>query len=205
MKENLKSSWTSFSNPLRTRAVRYVLIPEVPGHSLPSVNKITFGDQESNALIKGVSFGVVSPGQSVKQHMYLASAGSAGERVLDVSVQTKLVASSSSSTSATAEANETLRTIAIPVVYAFSGTSSVAYHRSPGQLAEHLDLTIYDKEHFTPQTRAIMTTQITCGSKWDIEIADVAWVSKVHLSGIEESQIHLMIYAFNRIHKPQSW
>ena len=54
------------------------------------VNFIDLEGQRSSALIKGVAFGVLQPGDSVRKTLRLTSTGAGGERVLDISVQSRV-------------------------------------------------------------------------------------------------------------------
>ena len=47
-----------------------------------TVNFIDLEGQRSSALIKGVAFGVLQPGDSVRKTLRLTSTGAGGERVL---------------------------------------------------------------------------------------------------------------------------
>lgn len=145
---------------------------------IPSVNRVIFEEEESGALIKGVSFGLVPPGKSVSKTLYLASSGSPGTRVLDISIRTKIA---STTESGSEDGSEILRTVSIPVIRPFSCTSQATYHRSTGALRSLLDLELFNQGEFDPRVLATVTSDIVNSGKWDVEVSSVKWVGKVSL------------------------
>lgn len=141
------------------------------------VNRITLEGEESNALIKGVSFGTLQSGGIISKTLYLSSSGSPGNRVLDLSIRTKTV--HAKETTHQEESCEILQTISILVVRPFVCTSSVAYHRSLGPLRPPMDLALYDRGEFDPWTKATVMTEISNAGNWNIEVGGISWASKV--------------------------
>ncbi|KAG8957730.1 hypothetical protein FRC03_009851 [Tulasnella sp. 419] len=148
-----------------------------------SVNRILFEDQESTSLIKGLSFGTVAPGQIVTKTMFLVSSGTPGNRILDISIQSKAICKSPSFPTSTlsphdspaSDTSETLETLMVPVKQPITSHTETAYHRLAGPLRSLLDLTLFDHGVFNPSVQAITTTKIGNDGPWDLEIGKVVW------------------------------
>src|ERR1700691_4065044 len=91
----------------------------------PLANHIAFDDQRSAVLIKGVSFGVVPPGVDVLKTLYLVNTGAAGDRILDISIQSRTMPKPSPSGSTPispdsqsypSDTSEALQTLTVPTV-----------------------------------------------------------------------------------------
>lgn len=116
---------------------------------------ITFDDQRSSGLIKGIQFGIIAPGVSASKTLYLVGSGAPGDRMIDISIQSTSVqvasmtndddaehprSSSSSSTHAAVDACEKLQTILIPMSRALSVTYDVSYRRSKNAIPAEDDV-----------------------------------------------------------------
>lgn len=119
------------------------------------MNHIVFDDQRSTGLIKGVSFGVVSRGVNVLKTLYLVNTGAAGDRIIDISIQsrTTLKPSSSSPTSITPDSqsypcdtNEALQTLTVPTVNPITISYNVGYRRALADRPGLANLTAFDGE-----------------------------------------------------------
>ncbi|THH08405.1 hypothetical protein EW145_g2735, partial [Phellinidium pouzarii] len=129
-------------------------------------------EQQSAGLIKGISFGTVYPGTTACKTLRLMSTGSAGERVLDVSVQSRTLGLASSETSFSAtvpmdmDMSEVLETLVIPVIAPFTVTHATTYARrtSAGALGG----------------RAFVTTTIEADAAGidNVEIRDIKFVAE---------------------------
>ncbi|KAI6095077.1 Foie gras liver health family 1-domain-containing protein [Pisolithus sp. B1] len=108
-----------------------------------AVQYIVHDDHRSSGLIKGAECGIVPPGASVRKTFILVASGAAGNRTIDVSVQsnalstlptvrksTGLSMSSSTSSLVANDTNEFLRTLVIPATAPFSVTHDVEYQVS---------------------------------------------------------------------------
>ncbi|KLO13661.1 hypothetical protein SCHPADRAFT_852230 [Schizopora paradoxa] len=118
-----------------------------------SVNRIEFAGEQSTGLIKGVSFGALSPGMSAMKALYLTSMGSGGERVLDVSVQSKVKGASEIEVSSRIEhharAQEHLQTFVVPVVWPFTFSHETTYSRRADNPGYNLgDLDTFEREYW---------------------------------------------------------
>ncbi|KAI6029321.1 Gryzun, putative trafficking through golgi-domain-containing protein [Pisolithus microcarpus] len=108
-----------------------------------AVQYIVHNGHRSSGLIKGAECGIIAPGASVRKTFILVASGAAGNRTIDVSVQsnasstlptvhrpTGLSMSSSTSSLAANDTNEFLRTLVIPATAPFSVTHDVEYQVS---------------------------------------------------------------------------
>lgn len=101
-------------------------------------------------------FGVLHPGVTACKTLRLSSAGAAGERMLDISVQSRSVTSpecvespsSPASPVSPAETGEILQTLVIPTVTPFNVTHDVSYRRQVGSLPHVSDLSTYDPAYW---------------------------------------------------------
>ncbi|KAI0943837.1 hypothetical protein AcV7_001818 [Taiwanofungus camphoratus] len=126
-----------------------------PTESEGTVNYISFGDERSSSLIKGVALGVLAPGVSVLKALYLTNTAAVGDRTIDISVQTRAISSvgstspvspESPSAPIVADRYETLRTILIPVVEPIKVEYQTVYRRSLAGQPGLADLRTYTAE-----------------------------------------------------------
>lgn len=149
------------------------------------MNRIIFEDQDSTALIKGVSFGTIQPGGTSLKRLYLLSSGSSGGRVLDISIRS--LAKVDGEEIAT-DPSETLATLVIPVQFPFTSKSEIVYHRFSGPLRSVMDLGLYDQADFDPRTQSTMTTNVINAGPWELEVEKVEWNAQVCSGGRYEPQ-----------------
>ncbi|KDQ13969.1 hypothetical protein BOTBODRAFT_110665 [Botryobasidium botryosum FD-172 SS1] len=138
-----------------------------------SVNDITIDDQTSTGMIKGVDFGTVSSGDAILKTIYLMSRGSAGERVIDISIQSRIA---DTAPDADAEhASEMLQTLVIPTSRPLDTTFDIAYHRVPDMRRPLLDLATFDADTnvFDARSRATIAGRIICAGPSDVELISV--------------------------------
>ncbi|TFK50937.1 hypothetical protein OE88DRAFT_1726063 [Heliocybe sulcata] len=151
---------------------------------------IRFGDEESNSLIKGISFGPLAPGVSVLKTLYLTSTRAAGSRTLDISVQSRSAGSAdgsspvSPSTSSTvvADTNEVLHTQVVPTVDALKIDHNIIYRRSLDHSPGMEDTHERDLLSGTNAMQAVVTTRLECVGPWGINVERVMLSQKDHSS-----------------------
>ncbi|KAG8862565.1 hypothetical protein FRB96_001122 [Tulasnella sp. 330] len=137
-----------------------------------SVNRIVFDDQDSVALIKGVSFGTIQPGGTCSKRLYLLSSGSSGGRILDISIRSLAIVEEEDSAT---DPSETLATLVIPVQLPFKTKSEIAFHRFSGPLRSVMDLGLYDQADFDPRTQATVITNVINAGPWELEVEKAEW------------------------------
>lgn len=154
-------------------------------------NFIRIGDDRSTSLVKGASLGVIAPGASTSITLHLASAGAAYDRVIDISVQSRVVAvdevvsgltpPGSPTAPSLADRDEALRTLVIPAVEPIRVEQQVLYNRSLRKQPGLADLATYSHEFWDDGDvgEAIATTSISCTAPSGIVVEAVKVVREV--------------------------
>ncbi|KAL5512612.1 hypothetical protein ACEPAG_3265 [Sanghuangporus baumii] len=131
-------------------------------------NRIIIEGEQSSSLIKGISFGTLHPGTTACKTLHLVSSGRAGERMVDVSVQSRTLAplsdSESDAPAPRLETGEVLQTLVVPTVDAFIVTHEVSYGRRPTMGPGPADLSTFDPEFWDDMEggRAFVKTTFEC-------------------------------------------
>ncbi|KAJ7099520.1 Gryzun, putative trafficking through golgi-domain-containing protein [Mycena belliarum] len=138
-------------------------------------NEIILDDERSPSLIKGVSFGVLKPGVSVVKTLYIVSRGPAGDRMVDVSIQSTTTGNQHPENSGLIDMTETLQTLVVPTSDAIKANFGVVYKRALGVRAGVADLRTYDHDFWddTDGGEAIVTAHMECMGPWALEVASV--------------------------------
>ncbi|KAF5372683.1 hypothetical protein D9615_009870 [Tricholomella constricta] len=104
-----------------------VLFPiEIDG----AANTIILGDECSTNFIKGVPFGVLAPGVSAVKTLYLVNTGAPGDRVIDISVQSRSTeAEADPAEPEGQDLTETLSTLVIPTVDPIKVSQTISFTR----------------------------------------------------------------------------
>lgn len=150
------------------------------------MQSITFDDQKSSGLIKGVQFGTVNPGVSVVKTLVLMSSGAPGDRMIDVSVQSSTTGRSPSEARSPSpsetpdglqnhDTEEILRTLLIPTSSAFMVRQDVAYQRSLGPPPALADLSVLEGADWEGcvSGEAVVTTVVECAAPCGVEVEEV--------------------------------
>ncbi|KAG5731761.1 UPF0636 like protein [Termitomyces sp. T112] len=158
-----------------------VLIPptEIDG----AVNTIILGEERSSNFIKGVPFGLLDPGANASKTLYLVNTGAPGDRVIDISIQSRPPESTADPVEPELDdMTETTRLLIVPTVDPFKVVQSVSYRRGleawPG-LAD-LDTFDGDKWNCTRTSEALVSTRIECAGPWPLQVEDVIFERKEH-------------------------
>ncbi|KDQ50908.1 hypothetical protein JAAARDRAFT_41691 [Jaapia argillacea MUCL 33604] len=151
---------------------------------------ITMDDQESNGLIKGVSFGVIPPGVNTAKTLFLASAGAPGDRTIDISIQSRSTAAPSQPRSpitpdtpaATPDMTEVLHTLVVSAVEAIKVVYDVTCRRRLGESRGLADLRTFDGDFRDDAEGAegVITTTMECAGPWGVEVESVKLVPQDH-------------------------
>ncbi|KAG6332551.1 hypothetical protein ID866_6536 [Astraeus odoratus] len=151
-----------------------------------AVQYIICDDQRSSGLIKGIRCGTIAPGVSVFKTLTLVSSGAAGDRTIDVSIQSitgtgilvgQIPAVSSSLSGAPTpvrneDTNEILQTLVIPTAAAFSVAHHIEYSRSLRMAPPLANLLIHEKDAWEGG-EAVITTKFECLAPCGLEIESV--------------------------------
>ncbi|KAH9944784.1 Gryzun, putative trafficking through golgi-domain-containing protein [Amylocystis lapponica] len=141
-----------------------------------AVNYIVFGEERSTSLIKGVALGAVAPGSNVMKTLYLDCVGTTGDRVVDISVQSRTISTSSGISSlspvspespsahAAIDRSESLHTVVVQVVDAIHVEHAVSYRRSLKPQPGLADLRTFDREFWDDGDggEAVVSTVFSC-------------------------------------------
>ena len=138
-------------------------------------------------MIKGVRAGSVHQGEVLSSKLCLHSiGGNGGQRVLDISIQSRAVSPTTPSTPTDRESElelpeadinsdfkEHLQTIVIPTVAPFEVVTNTLYHRITEPLRPMLDLDAFDGADFQSDVQATVTTKVVANGPWDLEVQSI--------------------------------
>ena len=156
----------------------------------PAVNSIVLENERSTSLLKGISFGVLPPGANRIKALYLSSTGLAGDRVLDISVRSRLPADQGevedgvdeSKDEMDYDSTETLHTLTVPAVEPFRIHYDVVYRRSTQEWAGLADLKTCDGDYWDDRGgEAVINVRIECPGPWPIEVEGVVLEREVRI------------------------
>ena len=152
-------------------------------------------DQKSTSLIKAVACGALAPGVSLLKRLVLTNTGTPGERVVDISVQTRtgppipLSPSTPASPNAPAPAvdrTETLRTISVEAMSPLKAEHKVVYKRPTRVQPGLVDLSTFDgsKRDEANAVETLVTSTLTVMAPSGLVIDSVVLIRKVRSFGI---------------------
>ncbi|KAJ7270064.1 Gryzun, putative trafficking through golgi-domain-containing protein [Mycena haematopus] len=144
-------------------------------------NMIALDDESSPSLIKGVNFGVLQLGVSVVKTLHLISSGAAGDRMVDVSIQSTTVGAQQPENPELQDMTETLQTLIVPTSDAIKVDYGVVYKRALGARAGVADLRTYDHDFWDDGDggEAVVTARMQCVGPWGLEVASVKLLREV--------------------------
>jgi len=155
-----------------------------------AVNTISLDDEQSSAMIKGIAVGILAPGVSTVKTLRLLSTGAVGDRMIDISVQSRSTATpqlrkenDSPISPALLDVTDTLRTVTIPTVDPFKSTTNVVYRRALGAQPGLSDLKTFDTDYWDDSDggEAFITSTFECVGPWNLEIQ--SFVLRKQVSG----------------------
>lgn len=168
-----------------------------------------FDDERSTGLIKGVSFGVVPPGVNVLKTLYLFNAGATGDRILDISIQSRiisepppygLVTGSHDSQSYPSDTSEALQTLTVPTVHPISVSYDVEYRRILGERPGLADLASFNSEYWDDGEggEALVRARMESTGPYRLHIESVKLIRHVssHAKGLSASRTAANTIAF---------
>lgn len=151
------------------------------------------GDERSTSLIKGVPLGTLAPGVSTSVILYLSSAGTVYDRVIDISVQShrevptsvahepESPGSPKSPSQSRVDRDEAIRTLVVPAVQPLSIEQKAMYRRSLKPSPGLADLMTYDDGFWDDGDvgEAIVTTTMVCTAPSGIMVDSIKLVTHV--------------------------
>lgn len=180
-------------------SMKYSLSLRLTSAFVREVNYIIMADEKSSGLIKGVSFGTIPPGGSQAKTLYLLSTGTAGERAMDISVQSKVASSSASDDSdeeALLDTRETLQTLTVMVASPLQCGFDTLYSRNSDVPLSLLDLDSFASNDLTPRGNATVTATLTCGMSWKLSLESIRLSAEV-CTRYHSCLIHLTCHGRN--------
>lgn len=155
-----------------------------------AVNSIVLENERSTSLIKGISFGVLQPGANRVKTLFLISTGLAGDRVLDLSVRSRLPGDQGeveegmdrTKDEMDDDSTETLHTLTVPAVEPFRINYDVAYRRSTQEWQGLADLKTFGGDYWDGRGgEAVINVRIECPGPWPIEVEGVVLEREVRM------------------------
>lgn len=154
------------------------------------MNYISYDGEQSSSLIKAIPFGVLPSGASITKTLLLGTSGAAGDRVIDISVQSRSTTSGAASSgsdspqsphAAHADTGETLKTLVVPTIEPITFASQVSYKRSSNSHASLADLATYEDDHWDDSNggEAHIVTTVSCVGPTGIIIESVKLIRQV--------------------------
>ncbi|KAF8918186.1 Gryzun, putative trafficking through golgi-domain-containing protein [Mucidula mucida] len=131
-------------------------------------NSIIIDGESSSSFIKGVPFGTLSPGENCVKVLHLTSTGGAGDRILDISLQSR--SKKSFNGEPIEDVSEVLKTVVVPTVAALSITHDIVYRRSLKDRMGLADLRAFDEDFWDDGQggEAEVNLMIECAGPWSI-------------------------------------
>ncbi|KAG6861711.1 hypothetical protein C0995_013280 [Termitomyces sp. Mi166 len=142
------------------------------------VNMVVMGEQRSSNFIRGVPFGILEPGANVVKTLCLVNAGAPGDRVIDISVQSRPLDSIVNPAEPELDdMTETTRLLTVPTVYPFKVVQSVSYKRGLETWSGLADLDTFDgdKWNSTRTSEALGLVLPDVRSTRELDSSNVLW------------------------------
>jgi hypothetical protein len=139
------------------------------------VNVIRVDDEQSQSLIKGINLGTIMPGETALKTLNLKNSGGVGDRVLDISVQSRSPVAQDTS--------DVLHTLFVPTVAPMKVEYDVKYMHARGPLAGLTDLQTYESSYWDDGEggEALVRARMACMGPWGVSVETVRLVRKVRL------------------------
>ncbi|RDB24899.1 Trafficking protein particle complex subunit 11 [Hypsizygus marmoreus] len=158
-----------------------VLLP--PTEIDDAVNTIVLGDETSSNFIKGVFFGSLAPGVSVVKTLHLTNTGAAGDRVVDISIQSRTLGSAADPENFELhDTTETLRTVVVSTVEPLKVTQTIVYRQGLGEWPGLADLRTFDGDFWDHNQagEAVVNTRIECVGPFALEVESIRLERQEH-------------------------
>lgn len=137
------------------------------------MNSIRVDDEHSQSLIKGIAIGTIAPAATTLKTIYLTSTGGVGDRVLDISIQSR--------SPVLRDTSEVLRTLSVPTAAPMSVEYGVKYLHTPRPLPGLTELHTYESDHWDDGEggEALINARMTCTGPWGLSVETVRLSRKV--------------------------
>jgi hypothetical protein len=137
------------------------------------VNIIRVDDEHSQSLLKHVTLGTITPGSTTLKTLYLKNTGGVGDRVLDMSIQSRSPIAQDTS--------EALRTLIVPTVAPVKVEYGTKYLFARGPLPGLTELHTYESDHWDDAEggEALVRARMVCMGPWGVSVETARLVRKV--------------------------
>ena len=146
---------------------------------------IVLDDERSAGFIKGVSFGVLASGARILKTLYLVNTGAAGNRMVDISVQSRSTSSEATNDDLESlDVTEILQTLLVPTMDPIEISHSVTYTRPISEWLGLADLRTFDTSFWDDRCggEALINSKMIYAGPSDIEIESIRLEREVRLS-----------------------
>ncbi|KAG6885003.1 hypothetical protein C0993_006654, partial [Termitomyces sp. T159_Od127] len=145
---------------------------------LYEVNTIILGEERSSSFIKGVPFGLLEPGANAVKTLYLVNTGAPGDRVIDISIQSRPPNSAVDPAEPELDdMTETTRLLTVPTVDPLKIVQSVSYRHGLEAWPGLADLDTFDGDKWNPvrTSEALVNTKIECTGPSPLQVESVTY------------------------------
>lgn len=143
---------------------------------------IVLDDERSAGFIKGVSFGMLASGARILKTLYLVNTGAVGNRMVDISVQSKSTSFEETDLEFL-DITETLQTLIVPTVDPIKISHGITFTRSIREWAGLADLRIFDIDFWDDRCggEALIDSKMICIGPSEIEIESIRLEREVRI------------------------
>ncbi|GLB37359.1 putative foie gras liver health family 1 [Lyophyllum shimeji] len=148
-----------------------------------AVNTIILGDDRSTNFIKSVPFGLLAPGVSAVKTLYLVNSGAAGDRMVDISIQSRPTNAVIDPTNPELQdLTETLKTIVIPAIDPFNVTQTISYTRGVPDWPGLANLNTFDGDSWNNSrtSEAVVSTRMECVGPSPVQVNSLTFERHKH-------------------------
>ncbi len=163
------------------------------------MNWIVFDGEKSSSLIRSIHLGVLAPGVSTVKTLHMFNTGAGGDRVVDVSIQTKAVIPDDDVGNVDDDADseegddedvisrdtmEHLSLLVVPTINPVHVSYSISYERDTSSWAGLTDLATFEDSFWDCRRggHAIVTLTMTCVGPWSLLIENIDLERKVSVT-----------------------
>lgn len=161
------------------------------------MNWIVFDGEKSSSLIRGIHLGVLAPGVSTVKTLHMFNTSAGGDRVVDVSIQTKAVIPKGDDVGSvdddadseegddedviSRDMMEHLSLLVVPTINPVDVSFSISYERDTSPWAGLTDLATFEDSFWDCRRggNAIVTLTLTCVGPWNLLIENIDLERKV--------------------------
>ncbi|TFK74712.1 hypothetical protein BDN72DRAFT_812681 [Pluteus cervinus] len=142
-----------------------------------AVNSISLDGEHSSGLIRGIRCGKLLPGVSVFKTLYLHNTGAPGDRIVDISIRSRLVHGDEPEDEETQsqDVTETERTLAVETVDLIHVTQDVVYRHSTEDWLGPADMRTFDGDFWDSGKggEAVVNVKLEFVGPWEVEVVKV--------------------------------